>query len=42
MGFSRVDLLGRDEINTHYFANRSDKLCVRGGLGQLASARRSI
>jgi methyltransferase (TIGR00027 family) len=40
MGFSQVELLGRDEINARYFANRSDKLCVRGGLGQLLSAQR--
>jgi methyltransferase (TIGR00027 family) len=38
MGFSQVELLDRDEINTRYFANRSDKLRVRGGLGQLVSA----
>jgi len=38
MGFSQVELLGRDEINTRYFANRPDKLHVRGGLGQLLSA----
>ena len=29
---------GRDEINSRYFANRPDKLRVRGGLGQLLSA----
>jgi methyltransferase (TIGR00027 family) len=38
MGFSQVELLDRDEINARYFADRSDKLCVRGGLGQLVSA----
>lgn len=39
MGFSRVERLGRDEINARYFAHRSDKLHVRGNLGQLMSAR---
>ncbi len=38
MGFSQVELLDRDEINARYFANRSDKLRIRGGLGQLLSA----
>ena len=38
MGFSQVERLGRDEINARYFANRPDKLRVRGGLGQLLSA----
>ena len=38
MGFSGVERLSSDEINTRYFANRSDKLRVRGGLGQLISA----
>ncbi len=37
MGFSDVERLSSDEINTCYFANRSDKLRVRGGLGQLIS-----
>jgi methyltransferase (TIGR00027 family) len=39
MGFSQVELLGRDEINARYFADRSDKLHIRGGLGQLTSTR---
>jgi len=38
MGFSGVERLSSSEINTRYFANRSDKLRVRGGLGQLISA----
>jgi methyltransferase (TIGR00027 family) len=38
MGFSRIELLDRDEINARYFSNRSDKLRIRGGLGQLVSA----
>jgi len=37
MGFSGVERLSSSEINTRYFANRSDKLRVRGGLGQLIS-----
>jgi methyltransferase (TIGR00027 family) len=39
MGFSQVERLSCDEINARYFANRSDKLRVRGGLGQLMSAK---
>jgi methyltransferase (TIGR00027 family) len=39
MGFSRVERLNCDEINARYFANRPDKLHVRGNLGQLISAR---
>jgi methyltransferase (TIGR00027 family) len=38
MGFSQVEQLGRDEINARYFADRSDKLRIRGGLGYLLSA----
>ena len=38
MGFSEVELLNADEINARYFASRSDKLRVRGGLGQLIGA----
>lgn len=38
MGFSEVERLNADEINARYFANRSDKLRVRGGLGQLLGA----
>ena len=38
MGFSGVERLSSSEINSRYFANRSDKLRVRGGLGQLISA----
>lgn len=38
MGFSEIERLNADEINTRYFANRSDKLRVRGGLGQLIGA----
>ena len=38
MGFSQVERLDSGEINARYFANRSDKLRVRGGLGQLLSA----
>lgn len=39
MGFSEVERLNADEINARYFTDRSDKLRVRGGLGQLLSAR---
>jgi methyltransferase (TIGR00027 family) len=39
MGFSQVERLNCDEINARYFANRSDRLRVRGGLGQLMTAR---
>lgn len=38
MGFSQVERLDAGGINARYFANRSDKLRVRGGLGQLLSA----
>ncbi len=38
MGFSEIERLNADEINARYFANRSDKLRVRGGLGQLIGA----
>ncbi|HEY3454618.1 MAG TPA: class I SAM-dependent methyltransferase [Bryobacteraceae bacterium] len=38
MGFSEVERLNADEINARYFANRSDRLRVRGGLGQLIGA----
>jgi len=38
MGFSEVERLNADEINARYFASRSDKLRVRGGLGQLIGA----
>jgi methyltransferase (TIGR00027 family) len=38
MGFSEIERLNADEINERYFANRSDKLRVRGGLGQLIGA----
>jgi len=38
MGFSEVERLNSDEINARYFANRSDKLRIRGGLGQLIGA----
>jgi hypothetical protein len=38
MGFSDLERLNRDEINARYFANRSDKLRIRGGLGQLLGA----
>ncbi len=39
VGFSQVELLDRRAMNARYFANRADKLHVRGNLGQLLSAR---
>ena len=39
-GFTRVEDLDVEEINTRYFAGRSDRLMVRGGLGRLACAWR--
>jgi methyltransferase (TIGR00027 family) len=39
MGFSQVELSDCGAINARYFANRTDKLHVRGNLGQLLSAR---
>jgi methyltransferase (TIGR00027 family) len=38
LGFSEVERLNSDEINARYFADRADKLRVRGGLGQLMGA----
>lgn len=39
MGFHRLEDLGAAEINARYFANRKDRLKVRGNLGRLMSAR---
>ncbi len=39
MGFHRLEELGAAEINARYFANRKDRLKVRGNLGRLMSAR---
>jgi O-methyltransferase involved in polyketide biosynthesis len=36
--FQRVEDLGVTEINTRFFANRSDQLAVRGSGGRLLSA----
>ena len=36
--FSTIEDLGTHEINERYFANRSDKLAVRGNAGRLLSA----
>ncbi len=38
MGFSRAEFLGREQLNAHYFKDRTDGLSVRGGLGHLMSA----
>jgi methyltransferase (TIGR00027 family) len=38
LGFHRTEFLQSAQINARYFQNRSDGLCVRGGLGHLMSA----
>lgn len=40
LGLHHVKILGPNEINQRYFANRTDGLCVNGALGHLISARR--
>jgi methyltransferase (TIGR00027 family) len=40
MGFTHLEDLGVDEINARYFADRTDKLRVRGALGRIISARK--
>ncbi|WP_321470494.1 class I SAM-dependent methyltransferase [uncultured Paludibaculum sp.] len=40
LGFTRIEDLGRDELNSRYFAGRSDGFQVRGGLGRLAGVWR--
>jgi methyltransferase (TIGR00027 family) len=37
--FQSFEDLSNDEINARYFSHRNDRLCVRGGLGRLVSAR---
>ena len=39
-GFTAIDDLAADDLNTRYFANRSDGLHVSGGLGRLVIAWR--
>jgi methyltransferase (TIGR00027 family) len=39
MGFRSVEDLGADEINSRYFADRTDGLRVRGRIGHLMSAQ---
>jgi methyltransferase (TIGR00027 family) len=38
LGFRRTALLQGEEINALYFKDRTDGLCIRGGLGHLMSA----
>ncbi|HUJ30892.1 MAG TPA: class I SAM-dependent methyltransferase [Candidatus Acidoferrum sp.] len=38
IGFHSLEDLGAEEINARYFADRADKLCVRGRLGRFMSA----
>jgi len=38
LGFQRTEFLQGAQINARYFKDRSDGLCVRGGLGHLMSA----
>jgi len=38
LGFHRTEFLQGAQINARYFRDRSDGLCVRGGLGHLMSA----
>jgi methyltransferase (TIGR00027 family) len=40
MGFTHLEDLGIEEINTRYFSGRPDKLRVRGALGRIISARK--
>lgn len=40
MGFTHLEDLGIEEINTRYFHERADKLRVRGALGRIVSARK--
>ncbi len=40
MGFTQIEDLGNEEINARYFRQRSDGLCVRGGMGHLMCAGR--
>jgi methyltransferase (TIGR00027 family) len=39
-GFTRVEDLGREEINARYFAGRTDRLAMRGAAGRMVSAWR--
>jgi methyltransferase (TIGR00027 family) len=38
LGFRHVEQLAAKEINSRYFANRQDGLCVRGSAGRIVSA----
>jgi methyltransferase (TIGR00027 family) len=38
VGFREIEDLGTDEINSRYFRDRDDDLCVRGSLGRLLCA----
>ena len=38
LGFRRTEFLQGEQINARYFKDRSDGLCVRGGLGHLMGA----
>jgi O-methyltransferase involved in polyketide biosynthesis len=38
LGFQRTEFLQGAQINARYFKDRSDGLCVRGGLGHLMGA----
>jgi hypothetical protein len=38
LGFHRTEFLQGAQINARYFKDRSDGLCVRGGLGHLMGA----
>lgn len=40
MGFTHLEDLGIEEINSRYFSGRADKLRVRGALGRIISARK--
>jgi O-methyltransferase involved in polyketide biosynthesis len=39
MGFRHIEDLDGEQINARYFANRTDRLRVAGGLGRLLCAR---
>jgi methyltransferase (TIGR00027 family) len=39
LGFRHIDQLAAGEINSRYFANRQDGLCVTGSAGRIVSAR---
>jgi hypothetical protein len=39
LGFTDIDDLGQEEINTLYFQNRDDGLRIAGAAGRILSAR---